>query len=523
MLNELIESAKTFERAGAWDEALARYERALRCLPREGDAASAADVLRWIGTVHRERGELQLASEAYETSLVIAELNALPRQTAAVLNCLGIVEHRRGNVDLAESFYTRALEAAVALEDERLAAMLDQNLGVLHRLRGNLGRALVSYGSALARSRALGETAVASQALNNMGMAHLDLQNWDEAGACFEEALALADAAGDRLTVGTLELNRAELHLQRRDYHAARECCERSIDLFVQLKSKLWMAEAYKFYGILHRATGRPEQADAHFAMALGLAEAAENRLLQAESQMEWAVVHLEAGRHRQGITYLNLALSHFGELQAQREVVGIQEGLEKMESLYLPAVERWSAELLEAAGPGLAAHAKRVATLSCQLADELGIDGWERIVIRVGALVHDIGYTALVAPNTVSGSAAEAHPFLKAHPVAGDAIAQRLAFPPEVRSIVRGHHERVDGGGFPDGLAGEEIALPTRIVAVADAFDRCMHPRSSGPALSPNEALIRLRPRGGTSLDAGLLEALGRALCCAWAYPGAA
>ena len=133
MLDELIETAKEFEHAGAWDDALACYEQGLRSLSRESSPATAADLLRWIGTVRRERGELEMARDVYDVSLAIAELNGLAHQTAAVLNCMGIVEHLRGHLEDAEALYTRALDQAISLDDQRLAAMLDQNLGALER------------------------------------------------------------------------------------------------------------------------------------------------------------------------------------------------------------------------------------------------------------------------------------------------------------------------------------------------------------------------------------------------------
>ena len=111
--------------------------------------------------------------------------------------------------------------------------------------------------------------------------------------------------------VGRVELNRAELHLKRRRYDAAQESVERSLHVFQRLRTKPSIAEAYKFYGILYRETGKPEQADTHFALSLGMAEACQNRLLQAETQMEWALLHLEEERKQEGILYLNRALRH--------------------------------------------------------------------------------------------------------------------------------------------------------------------------------------------------------------------
>jgi putative nucleotidyltransferase with HDIG domain len=510
MLEELIETAKEFERAGAWDDALACYERGLRSLSRESSPATAADLLRWIGTVRRERGELELAREVYDVSLAIAELNGLAHQTAAVLNCMAIVEHLRGQVEDAEELYTRALDQAVSLDDQRLAAMLDQNLGALQGLRGNLQGALRSYQSALTRSERLQDQGTAVRAMNNMGMAYLRLGDLAAAESSLSRALALAETTGDRLMTGTLELNRAGLHLQGGRHDIARACCDRSIDVFGSLKSKQWTAEAYKLSGVLHREMGECDQADACFTVALGLAEVAQNRLLQAEAQMEWAIVHLTAARNEQGIFYLNQALRLFTEMSAQREVGDIRERLEAVEDLYLPAVHQWSAALMASTGQGNAGHASRVADFSCRLGEMLGLEGWGLTVLRVGALLHDIGYTALIGTTEVPAEAApEAHPLLKVHTIAGDAIARRLSFPAEVCSIVRHHHEWWDGTGFPDRLRGEEIPLATRIVAVADAFDRLVHPTGQQPRLTATEAYAHIRGCGPNRFDPDVVEGL--------------
>lgn len=514
MLDELIESAKEHERAGAWEQALARYEDALSRLPREGTPAHAAELLRWIGTVHRQRGELELAGEAYEASLAIAELNDLHLHTARVLNCMGAVEHQHGNVGQAEELYRSALDWAVRLNDQRLAAYLDQNLGALHGLRGNLAQALDSYESALARSRSLGDDPLAMRALNNLGLLHLNLGNWDIAESYLQQAFEMAESAGDTLMTGTLELNRAGLHLRRKRFQEARDSCNRSVDVFSRLRSKYWTAEAIKFHGILHRDTGHPEQADACFAVALGLAEVAQHRLLQAEAQMEWAGMHLKAGRSQEGIMYLNRALRLFSEMQARQEVLDIKERLEKIESLYLSAVKRWSTEAFAATQAEQVEHADRVAELSCKIGGELGLTGWDLMVIRVGALIHDIGYTAMPASALVpSELASEVHPLLKLHTIAGDAIAKRLDFPDEIRAIVRSHHETRCGTGTPDRLAGLAISLSTQIVAVADAYDRLIHPRGGRPSRPRKQAIMHLRAQSADSFDPALLNALQNVL----------
>lgn len=511
---EMIQSAKERERAGEWDKALSWYERAFRCLPRGADAVQAAELLRWIGTVRRERGDLELASEAYEASLAIAECSGLDAQVAAALNCLGIVEHLRGQVEPAEAFYRRGRALAVHLGDQALVTMIDQNLGALLNLRGDLDGALQSYGSALERSLDRGEISTALRTLNNMGLAHVDLENWADAELCFREAWQLAETVGDTLMTGMLELNRAELHLQQKQFPEAQQCCERSLAIFHRLRSKTWIAEAFKKHGILCRETGRGDQADAFFAMSLGLAEATENRLLQAEAQMEWALVHLAEDRKREGIIYLNRALRLFSSMQAQREVLDIRRRLERMEDLYLPAVMAWSAELLESKSRRRAQHARRVAELSAELAEALELGRWEVTVVRVGAWTHDIGHALLpFGPATDPEGSIGALSANKLHTIAGDALMSRFEFPPEVRAIVRGHHERFDGGGYPDAIAADAIPLAAQIVSVADTYDTLTHWNDLRPALSPEEALRHMEADCPGRFNPSLLQNFRRVI----------
>jgi putative nucleotidyltransferase with HDIG domain len=518
MLASLIAQAKAYERAGEWDRALADYEQAFARLTAEGDAVQGADLLRWIGTVRRERGDLELATEAYETSLRIAEANDLRPQVAAAWNCLGIVEHLRGEIDRAREFYIRTRELAEALNDPGLAAMVHLNLGALANIRGEMEEALARYSAALECYRGMGDDLNAARALNNLGKAHSEIGDREAADSCFREASGLVEATGDMHLLGTIELNRAELHLREQNYEEVRECCTRSLKTFSQMRAKNAVGEAYKLFGILYRETGKPEQAGTHLAMALGLAEAGEDRLLQAETQIEWAVLHLEEGREQDGITYLNRALRLFGEMQARREVLDIQRRLEKMEGLYLPAVKRWSASMCDK-DPHQVGHLERVAEHSYELGKASGLSEWELTVLRVGALLHDVGKTILPreSQREYTSPRLEADTLSRIHTIAGDAITRQLDFPREVQLIVRHHHEHFAGTGYPDNLRSEWIPLGARIVCVVNAFDALTRPRGSRAPLSQREALNVMERDAGRIYDPELLarfrELLGPAV----------
>jgi len=508
MLTRLIQAAQEAERVGAWDEALARYEEALSRLPGEGDAALAADLLRWIGTVRHELGDHELSAEAYDASLAIAQANGLAWHAASVLNCLAVSEHYRGRLDEAEPLYARARELAEMVGDDRLMAAIDHNLGAVANIRGHVATALVRYRSALRYYRRSEDVEATVSALNNMGMAHVDQAEWREAEECFREARALAETTGNTRLLGSVELNRAELYLRRQRFEDARESCERALEIFTALRSKPRIGEAYKYFGILYRETGRLDQADVHFALALGLAEASQNRLLEAEANSEWALAHIEAGRSRDALRALNRAHTIFGAMRARLDMLEVERLLRELQGTYVDVVGAWGAQMAESMDGFLAGHSRRVADYGTRLAEEVGIRGWDLTWLRVGALVHDVGKSAVPADviRTARDLDPEERAILRNHTVVGEAMVGELEFPAPIRPLVRSHHERWDGRGYPDGLAGESIPLPARILAVANSFDALATERRNRPALSHREAVDVLIREAGSVLDPELV-----------------
>lgn len=155
------------------------------------------------------------------------------------------------------------------------------------------------------------------------------------------------------------------------------------------------------------------------------------------------------------------------------------------------------------------AEHPQRVARFSTELARAAGLEGAALEVVQRAALLHDVGMIAvpesiLVQPRTLT--AAEFEP-IKRHPVVGADLLHRLPDGPEVVAIVRAHHERWRGGGYPDGLAGEAIPLGARIVAIADAFDALTADRPHRQALGVDEALEILWFGADGEWEPGLVE----------------
>ena len=147
-------------------------------------------------------------------------------------------------------------------------------------------------------------------------------------------------------------------------------------------------------------------------------------------------------------------------------------------------------------------------------IARELGLSGRDIYSIRRGALLHDVGKvgvsdTVLLKPGKLTPEERE---HIEAHPVIGASITEQVKFDSEIIDMVRHHHERFDGNGYPDRLKGEEISRNARILAVADTLDAMLSDRPYRKGMDPERALSLIREASGTQFDPQMVDALMRA-----------
>jgi diguanylate cyclase (GGDEF)-like protein/putative nucleotidyltransferase with HDIG domain len=157
----------------------------------------------------------------------------------------------------------------------------------------------------------------------------------------------------------------------------------------------------------------------------------------------------------------------------------------------------------------GLHEHLEGVQMLATEVALRLGLDPAEVERVRLGALLHDVGKIAI--PDSIlhkPGPLSEAEwTLMHRHTLIGQRILERAPALADVAELVRSSHERFDGGGYPDGLAGAAIPIGARIIAVCDAYDAMVSTRSYRAALRGEDALAELRRCAGVQFDAGVVE----------------
>jgi HD-GYP domain-containing protein (c-di-GMP phosphodiesterase class II) len=159
---------------------------------------------------------------------------------------------------------------------------------------------------------------------------------------------------------------------------------------------------------------------------------------------------------------------------------------------------------------PYMAGHSWRVAEYCERLAGALRLPVGDRFLLSVAALFHDIGVLSTPAyilrkPSVLAEEEMEE---IRVHPVKGAAVFATSPALEPVALAIRHHHERIDGTGYPDRLAGDAIPLFSRIILIAETYEALTHHRPYRRALPPADALQRLQASAGTQLDARLVEA---------------
>jgi HD-GYP domain-containing protein (c-di-GMP phosphodiesterase class II) len=159
------------------------------------------------------------------------------------------------------------------------------------------------------------------------------------------------------------------------------------------------------------------------------------------------------------------------------------------------------------------AEHLEAVGTMSMLLAHRAGLPQLAVAQSLLAGRVHDIGKlaisrTILLKPDRPTK---EEWAELKMHPVYGGSTLAGLPRLKHLAPMVISHHERIDGGGYPHGIAGDEIPIESRVVAIADAFCAMTVPRPYCATLLPNEAIAELQRCAGTQFDAPLVDAFTR------------
>lgn len=159
--------------------------------------------------------------------------------------------------------------------------------------------------------------------------------------------------------------------------------------------------------------------------------------------------------------------------------------------------------------------HSYRVMNLSLEVAEAMGCDEADRESLRIAAMLHDVGKIAipdsvLLKPDRLTD---EEYNIIKNHPTIGESILQSIVIFENERNIILHHHERWDGRGYPDGLAGENIPFLARILCVVDSYDAMTNTRPYRQAMRVEDAIVELLKNRNTQFDEKVVDTMVKLL----------
>jgi putative nucleotidyltransferase with HDIG domain len=467
------------------------------------EARTASSIMRWTARTYNEDGNVEAAHDCLVAALAIAEAFGDTQARAEATNHMGTTEVLRGDLEAGDALYARALRLALETGDEKLQAMIAQNRGNIAGMRGDAATAIEHFVTSLAVFRKLGLRDALGPLLNNLGLVFTQLGQLDEAQAVYDEALIACGIANDVPHRILTLINSTDVLLARGDLAHASELCKTVLYEATLASDERALGETYKHMGMIARRELRHADATRFYELALSSATRRNDLLLAAEVSYEQAELHELAGNSRATLQALSHSYKLYDKLRLQRSLADVQRRVTRLEKRFHESVNRW-AESIESADPYTMGHCERVADYACALALDIGFDDITLFWFRVGALLHDVG--KIKVPNEILNKPGkltdEERAIMETHAAAGAEMLRDIDFPWDILPLVRGHHERWDGRGYPDKLRGEAIDLSARIVCVADVFDALTSDRPYRKAFSSEKALAIMTEDSGKLFD---------------------
>lgn len=547
-LEALLELGRVHRDLGYFEKAAESFEYALRLAQDTNHPQSEVDAMNLQASVYNSQGKTATALKCLQESLAIAERFELREQQANILSNIGTLYTSLGN-------YPSALEALrtahrwlrdIAPHSRSEASNL-LHLGHLYMEMGDIAMARDFFSQARDLGRRMADPLVEATALNNLANLYLDAQSWSLAREGFEEALAIAQQAGVKhleidnldglgqvhVALGdfaeAIQTHQHVLHIAReigdsegevdallnlgRDYladtqpHRALEVLHQGLELIQGAEYQRSKFEVHELLSQSYEKLGDTIQALHHYRMFHTL----QTRVFNEENtrktrelgiQFELERVHREADEYR-----LRTDLA-----QQAREVAEnkIRERTRELEESQLEIVTRL-ALAGEYRDDDTGEHTRRVGRNAAVLAYMLGWSEEDVQLIYSAARLHDVGKIGvrdaiLLKPGKLTH---DEMALMRMHTLMGASILSvgRSRLLQMAEEIAHFHHERWDGKGYPNGLAGATIPLSARIVAVADVLDALTHERPYKRAWSVEEALLEIERQSGQQFDPRIVQ----------------
>ena len=487
-VDTLIEAGRTHELNGLLTKAEAAYRSAIASAEPNTPGAKLSEAWRLLAVVLHRRQRRKEADDCVARAYELAQKESDAHRCAEALNTMGSFALARGDLAIAEKYYEQALPLATS--EAPILARIHQNLGIVANIRGTFDSALRQYSEALAAYRSLGDAGGCLMACHNLGMISVDLKRLDEAQSYFERALELAKETKQSHVRAVCLISYCEVFLARREFSEAQRRAEEALEILNTMGETRERADALTVLGVVARETEQYALGEDLLRRAVSLAADSNAMWTEAEALRELALLEQRLGRNQDALNNLNAAHQLFQHLGARIDLGDVAGRVVQLESTYLAIVHAWGRSI-ETADSYTRGHSAQVAEYACAIADILGLSAEDKTTLRIGSYLHDVGKVRipleiLNKPGTLT---ADEYTIMKRHPEYGVQLLAAVAFPWNVIPIIRWHHEKWDGSGYPDGLAGDAVPLHAQIVCAADVYDALTSVRAYRGAMSHEQA----------------------------------
>ncbi|MFQ6103678.1 MAG: tetratricopeptide repeat protein [Candidatus Glassbacteria bacterium] len=505
-VRELIDEGIRLDLIGEYNSALKRFGEALDLSKACGEDSLTAEAQRRTGHIFSKRGEWSAALDHYTNSLEVAESARDELAVAYAMCAMGTVHLERGEWEKVKSCYEKALQIATARQEHKLRAQLFNNLGAMYNILGEWKEAICCYEKSIPLLRTMRNLRGLAETYNNIGMTYRDKDDLPTANRYFKKSLEMARSTGDIRLTATINLNRAEASLKLNELEEARERCEEAFEILNRIKDKLGIAEALKLYGIIYREMQKYSLSLYHLNESVRINTECHNPLGVAESLREEGLLYQARGDSKEALAALGKSFQAFRDLKARKYLEDVDKKIYELEEIYFNIAQSMG-EAVESKDTYTYGHSQRVASYAMELAEQLDLDEEQKKTILLAAFLHDLGKVKvpkriLSKPDRLTE---EEFAEIKKHPGWGLEKLANIDFPWEVKPLIIHHHERYNGQGYPEGLAGVEIPFGARLIALCDFFDALTTDRPYRPALSIKQAISIMKKEAGQILDPGL------------------
>jgi len=482
-----------------------------------GDRVGAAMAKNALGVAHLDQAATDEALKCFQEARRLLARGSPQNDLALgkVEANLGSVFWQRGQFGRAERHLRRALILVNNLSDEVLRGRILLWSGGLHLDLGTYREALDLTNEALILFERAAARNYESMACTNLGIAHGALGEYRRAQSYFERALAIGRALGDQKQVAYTYTEMARVHHLKGDNQLAMHFCNRSLmALFsdVNALDREEVGQVSLIFALIFEALGQIVKAMIYARRALhyfgqlrargrlAVAEAVLRRLKTKSSGIDYEIDYELEGIDRE-------AGEGSGVILASPHQPDFSE--QELRFHYLDAFLRF-ADAIEIKDPYTRGHSERVTAYALKIAEAMAVPQRDRDTLALAGRLHDVGKVSvspeiLNKPGPLTDEEFEA---IRRHPVTGVEMTRFILTSAEAVSLVKHHHERFDGTGYPDGLKGTEIPLLTRILSVADAYDAMTTDRAYRQAYPHSLALTELRREAGRQFDPSVVEA---------------